>query len=108
MNTGNITVQELNDRFKNNEKLNIVDVREPFEHDMANIGGDLIPLGDLPNQLEKLEELMDQEVIVYCRSGNRSGSACQFLQKQGFTNVRNLEGGMARWVKEIDPTMPFF
>ncbi len=106
--SGNITVQELNERIKNNEKLNIVDVREPFEHDMANIGGTLIPLGDLPYQLEQLEELKEQEVIVYCRSGNRSGSACQFLQKQGFKNVRNLEGGMARWVKEIDPSMPFF
>jgi len=51
--------------------------------------------------------LKDQEVIVYCRSGNRSGSACQFLMKQGFTNVRNLEGGMIRWTKEIDPTLPF-
>jgi rhodanese-related sulfurtransferase len=106
MNTGNITVQELNERIKNNEKLNIVDVREPFEHDMANIGGTLIPLGDLPHQLEQLDGLKDQEVIVYCRSGNRSGSACQFLLKQGFTNVRNLEGGMMRWAKEIDPSMP--
>lgn len=108
MNTGNITVQELNERIKNNETLNIIDVREPFEHDMANIGGTLIPLGDLPNQLEQIEHLKDQEVIVYCRSGNRSGSACQFLIKQGFTNVRNMEGGMTKWVKEIDPSMPFF
>jgi rhodanese-related sulfurtransferase len=108
MNTGNITVQELSERLKKNEKLNIIDVREPFEHDMANIGGTLIPLGDLPNQLEQLEELKGEEVIVYCRSGNRSGSACNFLLKQGFTNVRNMEGGMARWVKEIDPSLPFF
>jgi rhodanese-related sulfurtransferase len=108
MNTGTITVQELNERLNNNEKLHIIDVREPFEHDMANIGGTLIPLGDLTHQLEQLEELKDQEVIVYCRSGNRSGSACQFLQKQGFTNVRNMEGGMAKWVKEIDPSLPFF
>jgi rhodanese-related sulfurtransferase len=108
MNTGNITVQELNERLKNNEKLNIIDVREPFEHDMANIGGTLIPLGDLPHQIEQLAELKGEEVIVYCRSGNRSGSACNFLMKQGFTNVRNVEGGMARWVKEIDPSLPFF
>lgn len=108
MNIGTITVHELNERMKNKEQLHIVDVREPFEHDMANIGGDLIPLGDLPYQLEQLDELKDQEIIIYCRSGNRSGSACQFLQKQGFKNVRNLEGGIARWVKEVDPSMPFF
>jgi rhodanese-related sulfurtransferase len=108
MNTGNITVHELNERIKNNETLHIIDVRETFEHDMANIGGTLIPLGDLPNQLEQLEALKNEELIVYCRSGNRSGSACQILQNQGFTNVRNMEGGMAKWVKDIDPSLPFF
>lgn len=108
MNTGNITVHELNERVKNNEVLHIIDVREIFEHDMANIGGTLIPLGDLPHQLEQIESLKDQEIIVYCRSGNRSGSACQFLKEQGFTNVRNMEGGMAMWVKDIDPSLPFF
>jgi rhodanese-related sulfurtransferase len=108
MSTGDITVQELSERLKNNEDLIIIDVREPFEHDMANIGGNLIPLGDLPNQLEQIEEFKDREIIVYCRSGARSGSACQYLRGQGFTNVRNMIGGMGQWVREIDPSMPFF
>ena len=108
MNAGTITVQELNERLKKNEKLNIIDVREPFEHDMSNIGGVLIPLGDLPHQIEQIDDLKNEEVIVYCRSGNRSGSACQYLTRLGFSNVRNLEGGMSRWVKEIDPSLPFF
>lgn len=107
MNTGDITVQELSERLKNNEDLIIIDVREPFEHDMANIGGNLIPLGDLPYQLEQIEEYKDREIIVYCRSGGRSGSACQYLRGQGFSNVRNMIGGMNQWVREIDPSMPF-
>jgi len=106
MNTGDITVQELDERIKNNENLVIVDVREPFEHDLANIGGTLIPLGDLPNQLQQIEQYKNEEVIVYCRSGNRSGNACNYLKTQGFTNVRNLVGGITRWAKEIDPDMP--
>jgi len=107
MNTGDITVQELSERLNNKEDLFIIDVREPFEHDMANIGGNLIPLGDLPYQLEQIEEYKDREIIVYCRSGARSGSACQYLRGQGFTNVRNMIGGMTQWVREIDPSMPF-
>lgn len=106
MNTVDITVQELDERIKNNESLILVDVREPFEHDLANIGGTLIPLGDLPYQLEQIEQYKDAEIIVYCRSGNRSGNACSYLRAQGFTNARNLVGGITRWVKEIDPDMP--
>lgn len=107
MNTGDITVQELSERLNNKEDLFIIDVREPFEHDMANIGGTLIPLGDLPYQLEQIDEYKDREIIVYCRSGARSGSACQYLRGQGFTNVRNMIGGMTQWVREIDPSIPF-
>jgi rhodanese-related sulfurtransferase len=103
-----ITVAELHARLSNNEKVNLIDVREPLEHDMANIGGILIPLADLPNQLEQIETLKEQEIIVYCRSGNRSGMACQFLRNQGFTNVRNMTGGIMQWAREIDPSLPVF
>ena len=106
MNTGDITVQELNERLSNNETLNMVDVREFFEHDVSNIGGVHIPLGDLPNQVGDLDAYKDQELIVYCRSGNRSGRACDFLRSQGFSNVRNLTGGITRWAQEIDPGLP--
>lgn len=103
-----ITVTELHTRLSNNEKVNLIDVREPLEHDMANIGGMLIPLADLPNQLEQIEALKDEEIIVYCRSGNRSSMACQFLRNQGFTNVRNMTGGIMLWAREIDPSLPIF
>lgn len=103
-----ITVAELHARLSNKEKVNLIDVREPLEHDMANIGGILIPLADLPNQLEQIDTLKEQEIIVYCRSGNRSGMACQFLRNQGFTNVRNMTGGIMQWAREIDPSLPVF
>lgn len=103
-----ISVEELHSRLNNHEKLNIVDVREPLEHDMANIGGVLIPLDDLPNQIDQLTSIKQEEIIVYCRSGNRSGRACQFLRDQGFTNVRNLTGGILQWAREIDPNLTVF
>ena len=96
MNT--ITADTLKSRMDAGEKLNILDVREPNEHAEFNIGGTLYPLGRLRNMdVDELEKLKDQEVIVYCRSGNRSGHACQILEQLGFTNVFNLAGGMLEW-----------
>ncbi len=92
-----ITVQQLKERMDNDEQLNIIDVRESYEHEEFNIGGSLIPLGDLPASISKLGNLKDAEVIVYCRSGSRSGMAAQFLSQNGFSNVRNLSGGMLHW-----------
>jgi rhodanese-related sulfurtransferase len=95
-----ITISELQDRLSKGEKINLVDVREPSEHDEFNIGGDLIPLGHIQSMdIGALEALKDQEVICYCRSGNRSGQACQILDMMGFTNTRNLQGGMIAWQK---------
>ena len=93
-----ITVTELRERLANGEKLNLVDVREPKEHDEFNIGGNLIPLGRIQNMdMDQLDPLKDEEVICYCRSGNRSGQACQILDTLGFTNTKNLQGGMLAW-----------
>ncbi|OJJ22406.1 NADH oxidase [marine bacterium AO1-C] len=90
-----IEVTELKERLDKGEKLNIIDVREEWENEEANIAGStLIPLGDLPTRLEELEGLKGEEVIVHCKSGGRSGRAKQFMATQGFTNVRNLLGGM--------------
>lgn len=89
-----ITVQDLKARLDNGEKLNLIDVRESNEYDADNLGGRLIPLGDLPYQLDELEDLQDEEVIVHCRSGKRSAMAQQILEENGFTNVRNVIGGM--------------
>ena len=95
-----ITVAELQQRLKNGEKLNLVDVREPQEHEEFNIGGELIPLGKIQTmEVEELENLKEQEVICYCRSGNRSGQACQILDMLGFANTKNLQGGMLAWNK---------
>ena len=93
-----ITAEELKARIDAGEKLNIVDVREPHEHEEFNIGGTLYPLGRiLSMDVDELESLKDQEVIFYCRSGNRSGQACMFAETMGFTNVINLTGGMVNW-----------
>lgn len=94
----NITAEELKQRIDNGEALNIVDVREPHEHEEFNIGGILKPLGDVrAMQVDELEDLKEKEVIVYCRSGNRSGQAAMLLETMGFSNVVNLQGGMLRW-----------
>jgi rhodanese-related sulfurtransferase len=89
-----ITAAELKERLANGEKPFIVDVREDWEYQEQNIGGLNIPLGTLPDKLDELEDHKNDEVIVHCRSGARSASAKAFLQQQGFTNVRNLLGGI--------------
>lgn len=94
----NITAEELKQRIDNGENLNIVDVREPHEHEEFNIGGKLLPLGEIrAMQIDEIEGLKEQEVIVYCRSGNRSGQAAMILETMGFANVKNLVGGMLNW-----------
>ena len=94
----NITVEELKKRLDAGEELHIVDVREPHEHADFNIGGTLLPLGQvLSMQIDELEDLKEKEVICYCRSGNRSGQACMFLDAMGFKNTKNLVGGMLAW-----------
>jgi len=92
-----ISVIELKKRLDAGEKINLIDVREQFEYDEFNLGGELIPLGTLPGKLEDLETLREEEVIVHCRSGARSGTAKMFLAQSGFTNVRNLIGGVLDW-----------
>jgi rhodanese-related sulfurtransferase len=94
----NITAEELKARLDAGEKVNIIDVREPHENAEFNIGGTLIPLGKVQTmQIEEIEDLKEQELIVYCRSGNRSGQACMFLDALGFKNTKNLVGGMLGW-----------
>lgn len=92
-----ITCDELKQRMDKGEKLNIIDVREPFEFQAFNIGAELIPLASLPSHLTEIEHLKNEEIIIHCRSGARSGSAKMFLIENGFTKVRNLLGGMIEW-----------
>jgi len=96
MNT--ITVEEVKARLDAGEKLHIIDVREPHENAEFNIGGILLPLGKVQTmQVEDIEDLKEEEVIIYCRSGNRSGQACMILETMGFKNTKNLTGGMLNW-----------
>lgn len=83
------------------EKLNIIDVRENWEYEEFNIGAELIPLGELQNKVDDLEEIRDQEIIIHCRSGSRSAAACSYLTGIGFTNTRNLLGGMLAWHEAV-------
>ncbi|HSI89926.1 MAG TPA: rhodanese-like domain-containing protein [Adhaeribacter sp.] len=92
-----ITASELKQRLANGEKPFIVDVREDWEYQEQNLGAKNIPLGALPERLDELEDHKTDEVIVHCRSGARSASAKAFLQQNGFTNVRNLIGGISAY-----------
>jgi rhodanese-related sulfurtransferase len=98
----NISVEEVKERLSKGEQLNLVDVREPYEHEDFNIGGILFPLGDIQAMMvEELEELKDIEVILYCRSGNRSAQAGMILDMLGFENTKNLVGGMVSWEEKF-------
>lgn len=94
----NITSEEVKQKIDAGEKINLIDVREPDERAAFNIGGKFIPLGKIQSmQTEELDDLKNEEIIFYCRSGNRSGQACLILETMGFTNVKNLVGGMINW-----------
>ena len=100
-----ISVQELKAKIDNNESPIMIDVREPWEWDTQHLDGvKKIALGTIPGFLPDLSENKDKEVIMICRSGGRSGQATMFLKNQGFSNVRNLAGGMLAWKANIDPT----
>jgi rhodanese-related sulfurtransferase len=93
-----MNVKEVQSRIEAGDNLNLLDVREPIEHDDFNIGGILLPLGDIRvGDTATIDHLKDQEIIIYCRSGNRSGQACMVLESLGFTNVINVSGGMLAW-----------
>jgi rhodanese-related sulfurtransferase len=98
----NISVEELKARMDAGEKLHLFDCREPHEYAEFNIGAKLIPLGNIVSmQLDELEDLKQEEVIIHCRSGNRSGQACLFLDALGFTNTKNVTGGMLAWQEKF-------
>lgn len=92
-----IQVEELKDKLDAKEKFVLIDVREDYERAEFNVGGDHVPLGTLPVNLEDYEDAKDKEIVIYCRSGNRSGQAKAFMEQMGFKNVRNLIGGMLEW-----------
>ena len=92
-----ITVQELRQKLESSEKFVFIDVREPWENEEFNLGAQLIPLNTLVNSMYELDEHKEDEIVLHCRSGSRSGMAQGMLQANGFTNVRNLTGGIMAW-----------
>ena len=100
-----ITVQELKSRMDKGDKIFLLDVREPHEYEWAKIeGSKLIPLGQLPTSLNQLDR--ETEIVAYCHKGMRSADAVGFLLQQGFSNVKNLIGGIDSWSVEIDRAVP--
>jgi len=101
-----ITVEELKSKLDAKQDVFVLDVREPHEYPIANLGAPLIPLGELEKRVGELAAQKDREVVVHCRSGARSQKAAVILKNAGFKNVENLAGGILAWADKIDPTMP--
>ena len=97
-------VEELKRRLDAGEDVFILDVREPHEYQICNLGGHLIPLADLPKRVNELDT--SREIVAHCKMGGRSAKAVQFLRQAGFTKVKNLTGGITAWADRIDRTMP--
>ncbi len=99
-----ITVSELKRKMDSGEGINVLDVREPHEYEVANIGVRLIPLGELPERLVELDQ--NETFALHCKTGGRSARAVKLLQDAGFQNVYNVKGGITAWSEEIDPSIP--
>jgi len=96
-----LSVKELKNRIDAGEDLFVLDVREPYEYQIAQIGGKLIPQNDVPQRLAEIPR--DREIVVHCRSGARSQKIAEFLKQSGYQQVVNLAGGILAWSDEIDP-----
>ncbi len=99
-----ITVEQLKARLDNGQKPFMLDVREPREYEIVNLGARLIPLSELPKRFKELDP--SEEIVVHCKMGGRSAKAAAFLRQQGFTNVKNLVGGIDAWINKINPNLP--
>ena len=99
-----ISVQELRTRLESGEKLHLIDVREEWEYQEFNIGAENIPLPVLMNKLQELMDWKDEEVILHCKSGSRSFQAAQILKQFGFSNVKNVTGGLHAWQSHFGQT----
>jgi adenylyltransferase/sulfurtransferase len=99
-----ITVKELKRRIDAGEDVQLIDVREPYEYQIAQIGGKLIPQNDVPQRLGEIDR--DREVVVHCKSGGRSQRIAEFLKQSGYPRVANVAGGILAWSDEIDPKLP--
>ena len=99
-----MTVEELKQRLDKGDDLFVLDVREPHEYQICNLGGHLIPLNDLPKRVSELDS--SRQIVVHCKMGGRSAKAVDFLRQSGFSRVHNLAGGITAWADRIDPKVP--
>ncbi len=100
-----ITVEELKTLVDQSADFQLIDVREKHEFDICNLNGELIPMGEIPYQVDKISK--DKQVVVHCRSGARSADIIRYLEmRHEFDNLYNLVGGILAWSDQIDPTMP--
>ncbi|MBS1625053.1 MAG: rhodanese-like domain-containing protein [Bacteroidetes bacterium] len=97
------TVSELKAMMDKGEDFQLIDVREPQEAEICQIGGMLIPMNTIPDHMDEIAK--DKPVVIHCRSGARSGRIVEYLESQGFDNLYNLKGGILAWADEIDPEM---
>jgi molybdopterin/thiamine biosynthesis adenylyltransferase/rhodanese-related sulfurtransferase/molybdopterin converting factor small subunit len=105
VNDWEITPVDLKKRLDSGEAPFILDVREPNEYQINRIpGSTLIPLGELPRRYQELPK--DREIVTQCKMGGRSAKAQEFLKSVGFTNVKNLRGGILEWIDKVDPSQP--
>lgn len=107
-NYNEITVQELKKKLDSKEDFTLVDVREAHEKVFSDLGGTLIPLSKFELEYIKLIDKINSEIVLYCRSGGRSGQAAAYLKSKGFNKVTNVIGGINRWASEIDPNVPTY
>lgn len=99
-----VTVQELKSLLDKNANIQVIDVREEYEYEQANLGAEHIPMGNILAESDKVSR--DKQVIIHCRSGARSASVINALERQfGFGNLYNLKGGIMAWANEIDNTL---
>jgi rhodanese-related sulfurtransferase len=102
-----VNVGEVKQMIDNGHKFLLLDVRQPDEYAHVNIeGSKLIPLKELGQRIGELSGYEDQSIIVHCHHGGRSMQATLFLRQQGFTDVKNMAGGIDAWSIQIDPSKP--
>jgi adenylyltransferase/sulfurtransferase len=99
-----ITPEELKRKLESGEEIFVLDVREPHEYQICNLGGYLIPLGELPKRVHELDT--SREIVAHCKMGGRSAKAVDFLRQAGFKKVLNLKGGITAWSDKVDPRVP--
>ena len=99
-----MSVQELKQHLDAGDDLLVLDVREPYEYQIANIGARLIPMNDVPRRLDEIDR--NREIVVHCQIGGRSQRVAEYLKKNGYEKVSNLAGGIRAWSEQIDPSVP--